>query len=281
MLSAVGGIAVFLAATGGGVFAGEPLVIEKQGSFFVNGKTVVSAFPSGAGTPMPGKITIDQMYVQYQIPQVRAPRAYPVIMVHGSAHTGKTYDETPDGREGWQTYFLRRGIPVYVVDHAGRARSGFDATPSNQARLDGSPQRIPSFPKFTDEDAWLTFRIGSVPFIPHATTQFPVEAFSQYSAQLVPNTETSLAGAGANTVDALAALVDKIGPAIVMVHSQSGGYGLSVASARPGLVKAVVSVEPRTCAVSDIRSVFTRLPLLTVFGDFIEGSPTDWAKIMA
>lgn len=283
VLSAVGGIAAFLAATSGGAFAGEPLVIEKQGSFFVNGKTVVSAFPNGTGTPTPGKITVDQMYVQYQIPQVRARRAFPVIMVHGSAHTGKTYEETPDGREGWQTYFLRKGIPVYVVDHAGRARSGFDPTPGNQARLDGSPQRIPRFQKFTDENAWLAFRIGAVSFIPHATTQFPVEAFSQYSAQLVPNTETSLNGEGANTVDALAALVDRIGPAILMVHSQSGGYGLSVAIGRPALVKAVVSVEPRSCAVSDsdIRSVFTRLPLLTVFGDFIEGSPADWAKIMA
>jgi pimeloyl-ACP methyl ester carboxylesterase len=282
VLSGVGGIAAFLGASGG-VFAAEPLVIEKQGSFFVNGKTIVSAFPSGTGTPAPGNITVNQMYVQYQIPQARTPQTYPVVMVHGSAHTGKTYDETPDGREGWQTYFLRKGIPVYVVDHAGRARSGFDPTPSNQARLQSNSPGIPSFTKFTDENAWGAFRIGSAPFIPYATTQFPVEAFAQYSAQLVPNTETSLSGAGTNTINALAALLEKVGPAIVMVHSQSGAYGLGAAIARPGLVKAVVSVEPRTCAVSDsdVRSVFTQVPLLTVFGDFIEESSNDWAKIMA
>jgi hypothetical protein len=37
-----------------------------------------------------------------------------------------------DGREGWATYFTRKNFPVYVVDHVGRGRSGFDPTPINQ-----------------------------------------------------------------------------------------------------------------------------------------------------
>jgi pimeloyl-ACP methyl ester carboxylesterase len=43
---------------------------------------------------------------------------------------------------------------------------------------------------------------------------------------------------------ATAALLDRIGPAIVLTHSQSGPFGWLIADARPKLVKAVVAVEP-------------------------------------
>ena len=251
--------------------AQKPLVLAKQGSFFINQEDLATAFPTPAGTPLPGHVSVKGMYVQYQIPQARNRAAYPVIMVHGSAHTGKTYEETPDGRMGWAEYFVRHGVPVYVVDHSGRARSGFDPT-----------ARVPGFTKFTNEQAWVRFRFGPQPFVPFANTQFPVKAQEEYYAQLVPNTETALPGAGQNTIDALAKLLDRIGPAVVMVHSQSGGYGIGAAIARPNLVKAVVSVEPRSCAASpaDIQSVFTHVPLLTMFGDFQKGDP-DWADRMA
>jgi hypothetical protein len=45
------------------------------------------------------------MYVQYWIPETLGTLP-PVIMVHGSSHTGKTYETTPDGREGWATYIV-------------------------------------------------------------------------------------------------------------------------------------------------------------------------------
>ena len=43
---------------------------------------------------------------------------------------------------------------------------------------------------------------------------------------------------------AVAVLLDRIGPAIVLTHSQSGPFGWLIADARPKLVKAVVAVEP-------------------------------------
>jgi len=262
--------------------AQKPLVLAKQGSFFINQEDIATAFPTGTGTPQPGHVSVKGMYVQYQIPQARNRRAYPVVMVHGSAHTGKTYEETPDGRMGWAEYFVRRGVPVYVVDHSGRARSGFDPTPTNQAKLESKAASVPSFTKFTNEQAWVRFRFGAKPFVPFANTQFPIKAQEEYYAQLVPNTETALPAAGQNTIDALAKLLDRIGPAVVMVHSQSGGYGIAAAIARPNLVKALVSVEPRSCAASptDVQSVFTHVPLLTMFGDFQTGDP-DWADRMA
>ena len=43
---------------------------------------------------------------------------------------------------------------------------------------------------------------------------------------------------------AVAPLLDRIGPAIILTHSQSGPFGWLIADARPKLVKAVVAVEP-------------------------------------
>jgi pimeloyl-ACP methyl ester carboxylesterase len=43
---------------------------------------------------------------------------------------------------------------------------------------------------------------------------------------------------------AVAALLDKIGPAIVLTHSQSGSFGWVIADERPKLVKAIVAAEP-------------------------------------
>ena len=263
------------------------MIIEKQGSFYVNAETIVSNFPSGVGNPVPGQIAVSQMYVEYQIPQTKGPRAYPIVMVHGAWHTGKTYDETPDGREGWRTYFLRQGFPVYVVDHVGRGRSDLNPTPSNQAKVQNNTSLIPNFAKATYESAWTLFRIGPAPFTPNPGTQFPVNSWDQYAAQIVTNTETSLepscSGLGtgcALTTSAIAALLDRIGPAIVMVHSQSGRFGISAAIARPDKVKAVVGIEPTSCAVSanQVQSVFTKVAFLSVFGDFVPGSI--WAGIM-
>src|SRR5215471_19667461 len=44
--------------------------------------------------------------------------------------------------------------------------------------------------------------------------------------------------------DALLALLDRIGPAILLVHSQAGAFGWPVADARPDLVKAILAIEP-------------------------------------
>lgn len=222
-----------------------PLVLAKQGSFFVNAGTVATSFPIGTGTPASGHISAKGMYAQHQIPQARDPQVPPII-------------------------------PVYVVDHAGHARSGFDPSPMNRAKLEGDAVPVPSCRRFTNEQAWTAFRFGPTPFIPYESTQYPVEAQDQYFAQLVPDTETSYPAGDRNMIDALATLIDQVGPAVVLAHSRSGAYGIRTAIARPDLVKAVVSIEPRSCALSDadVRSVFARVPLLTTFSSATSSAPT-------
>src|SRR5437764_1075402 len=95
--------------------ADEPLTIAKQGNFYIGGKYVEIK----GDTPMVG-----QAYVQFQIP-ARQTHSFPIIMIHGGSQTGSGWISTPDGREGWATYFLRRGYAVYVVDQVARGRSPY------------------------------------------------------------------------------------------------------------------------------------------------------------
>src|SRR5215470_16961484 len=102
-------------------FLTKPLVIEDQGSFFIGGVPKVTDYATvpPPGQPItPSQITIGQMYVQFEIPAKKKAKMPPVIMVHGSTHTAACLESTPDGREGWYPYFVRKGISTYLVDQA-------------------------------------------------------------------------------------------------------------------------------------------------------------------
>ena len=250
---------------------GGKLELEDEGSFFVNGQSVRSDYPGASlvtGPTPPGNIVVNQMYVHFRIPAGK--KGVPVVMVHGSQHTGMTYETTPDGREGWATWFVRQGHPVYVVDHSGRGRSGFDPTPVNAVRDGGAdPKGLPTFFLGPIDRSWANFRFGPAYPKPFPNVQFPLEAIDQYLAQLVPNSESTLKGGGANTVNALAVLLDKMGPAVVFVHSQSGLYGLDVVRKRASLVRALVSMEGgcETLTQDDASKFFSRVPFVSVWGD--------------
>lgn len=250
---------------------GGPLNLADEGAFFVNGKSVTSNFPGSSavtGAPPPGSITVNQMYVHYRIPAKR--RGVAIVMVHGSNHSGMTYETTPDGREGWATWFTRAGHPVYVVDQSGRGRSSFNPTPINAVRDGGADaKKMPSLFLGTVERAWANFRFGPEYPKPFPGLQFPLEALPQYLAQLLPNTETTLEGGGANTVDGIAALLDKIGPAVIMVHSQSGLLGLAAVRKRPALARGLISVEGgcESMTAADAKEAFAKVPFVTVWGD--------------
>jgi hypothetical protein len=151
-------------------FLTKPLVIEDQGSFFIGGVPKVTnyATPPGPATATqptgPSQITIGQMYVQFQIPQNKKRNMPPVIMVHGSSHTGACLESTPDGREGWEPYFVRKGISTYVVDQSGRGRSGFDESVIHEAAAlikNGDSAKgqamLPGFGRITDNGAWTAW----------------------------------------------------------------------------------------------------------------------------
>jgi pimeloyl-ACP methyl ester carboxylesterase len=247
---------------------GGPLTLADQGSFFVGGRKIHTDFTAApmADLLKPGDITVDQMYVQYMIPA--AVRGAPVVMMHGFNHTGVTFETTPDGREGWATYFVRKGHPVYVVDQPGRGRSGFDPTPLNRAKTTGDASGQPSVPLYPMQSAWINFRFGKDYPVPFRGVQFPLDSLDAYAKQLVPNLEGTL-GKPTQAADDLAALLDRIGPAVLIVHSQAGAIGLGAAVQRPDKTLALVDVEGNCipAVADDVERVFTRFPVLSVFGD--------------
>lgn len=269
----------------GGDAARPPLVLRAQGSFFVGGEDRFFPYTSAVETPppgvfAPGQVRVNQMYVHYQIPAVRDARRSPSwIMVHGAAHSGATFESTPDGREGWNDDFLRHGQAVYIVDQVARARSGFDLSPLALARRTGDASLVPNVLIFPQETAWTAFRLGPVPGTAYSDTQFPIEAAGAYFAQLVPEFRAPLIADDRLNVEALAKLLDRTGPAIVLTHSQSGLYGWDTALKRPDAVKGIVAVEPRDCALpaGDV-AVLARRPILIVFGDHVQES-ANWLPV--
>jgi len=148
-------------------FLTKPLVIEDEGSFFIGGVPKVTNYATVPGpnqAPAPNQITIGQMYVEFQIPAAKKRNAAPVIMVHGSSHTGACLESTPDGREGWLPYFVRKGLSTYVVDQSGRGRSGFDESVIHEAEamikssdVAGAAAKLPAFGRITDNGAWTAW----------------------------------------------------------------------------------------------------------------------------
>lgn len=213
-----------------------PLVIREQGSFAVGGTLVTAPgtfdpIAQGAFTPTPDPagqtLRGDHAYVFYQVPANARP--LPLVLWHGHGQSGRTWETTPDGREGFQTIFLRRGFPVYVLDQPRRGRAAKSTQP---LQLTATP----------DEQMWFgIFRLGVWPdFYPGVQFSRDSSALDQFFRQSAPNTGPYDRGVN---VSAVAALFGKIGPGVLVTHSQSGTLGWRTAIASRN-VRAVVSYEP-------------------------------------
>ncbi|KAG5642698.1 hypothetical protein H0H81_010508, partial [Sphagnurus paluster] len=74
--------------------------------------------------------------------------------------------------------------------------------------------------------------------------QFAIDTYTvELFASMMPSL-TSQAEAAEKMKAAGAKLLDQIGPAILLTHSQSGQYGWALADTRPSNVKAIVALEP-------------------------------------
>jgi pimeloyl-ACP methyl ester carboxylesterase len=210
----------------------EPITLSDHGWFFVGGQYVErenGTFQTGG------------MYVEHFAPEtVRRP--YPVVMIHGGAQTGTNFTATPDGRRGWVHDFLRAGYAVYVVDQPERGRSG---------HMHGSDGSFPLLRYDTQRVEQRFTAPAASKLWPQAAhhTQWPGDGvkgdpvFDQFFASQVEML-TDRTAIETLTRDAGAALLDRIGPAILLTHSQSGPFGWLIADARPELVKGILSIEP-------------------------------------
>jgi pimeloyl-ACP methyl ester carboxylesterase len=219
-----------------------PLSIAKEGYVFAGGKY---------STVKDKKVMSGQLYAEFQIPS-QMTHPYPIVMVHGGGQSGANFTGTPDGREGWAQFFLRDGYAVYVVDQPGRGRAAYQPDLYGALPAGGNPETIQQ--RFTSVERYKLWPQA------HLHTQWPGGGepgdpiFDQFVASQLPGIPDFTLQQVLNR-DALVALLDKIGPAILLTHSQSGAYGWPVADARPDLVKAIVAVEPSGPPFIDIQTV--------------------------
>lgn len=209
--------------------ASGPLVIQAQGSFSVGGTVLATPGdydnnqPTAAGQTFHG----DHLYAFYQVPQ--NAKAMPIVMLHGAFQSARSWETTPDGREGFRTLFLRRGFPVYLVDQPRRGRAG-------NSTVAASLEPTPNDQLFFDQ-----FRLGKWPnYFSNVQFDRKAETLDQFLRAVTPNTGPFDVGV---TSDAMSALFTKTGPAILFTHSQGGGPGWLTAIKNPN-VKAIVALEP-------------------------------------
>ena len=253
-----------------------PLAVDRIGSFHVGGRMIrLDDLPLRERVSTPGgpphrvdpngEIFIGQMYVQYV--RLATPRAAcPLLLWHGGGMSGASWESTPDGRPGWQTFFLRAGFDTYVSDAVERGRASFAPF----------PQIYPEAPYFrTARELWEdTFRFGPAgswrpdPALrrPYPGLRFPVDAFEAFLSQCVPRWSCNDALIQA----AYDALVRRLDPGVVILtHSQGGNFGLAAALHAPERVRAVISLEPSGAPdpASEDPAKLREVPHLFVWGD--------------
>jgi pimeloyl-ACP methyl ester carboxylesterase len=260
----------------------RPFTLREQGSFYVGG-SIEFRDPNSTTVNdqrfVPGNIAVNHMYVQYQIPAGRRYR-YPIVLMHGGGHTAKVFETTPDGREGWYTSFMRRGFSTYAVDAPNRGRSGYDPTQRYKVTLGlAEPNTLEPGNIYSQQAAWVAFRWGPSFGVPYPGTQFPLAFMDQYIAQSLP----SYRDAAANTRIAadLVALLDRIGPSILLGWSTGGTNVRDAAIQRPNLVKGLIAIEGGASAPPGSEGVLTRIPTLHMVGDFMSQASNDALKAFA
>jgi pimeloyl-ACP methyl ester carboxylesterase len=107
-------------------------------------------------------------------------------------------------------------------------------------------------------------------------SQFPNEGYENFVKQNVPRWTTT----DDAIVAAYIAEIDRVGPCIILFHSQAGTFGFKVAQARPDKVKALIAVEPAGVGDPAHVDVLKNIPTLFIYGDYIDRD-SRWPKIRA
>ena len=163
----------------GAAFAAEPqpLVIAEQGVFAAGGtvKQNPGKFDPYKWNAEGQTLHGDHARVFYQIPE--NAKKLPLVFLHGAGQSMATWQTTPDGREGFQNIFLRRGFPVYLLDQPRRGQAG-------RSTVDMEVKAAPD-----EQLLFGIFRLGIWPdFFPNAQFSRDPAALEQYFRQATPNT---------------------------------------------------------------------------------------------
>lgn len=274
-------LAMSLFASNAGAMS-RPVTIANQGSFFAGGKVVTAPgiYKDAESTNFDGEtLHGDAAYVFWQMPVKAKKNA--MVFLHGYGQSGKTWETTPDGRDGFQNIFLAKGYKTFIVDEPRRGRAGNSTVPAN---LTAQPQ---------DQLWYDNFRIGQWPgYYDNAAVPRDEESRAQFFYQMTPDTGKFDVQVVA---EAMTAVMEKAGDGVLVTHSAGGGPGWLTA-AHNSKVKGVIALEPGTFpfpkgelpAIEATTSPFPasgmevsdeefqkllKIPMVVYFGDNIKTGP--------
>jgi pimeloyl-ACP methyl ester carboxylesterase len=273
------------------------LHLRGYGSFYIQGNTVpVTATEAGLGGA--GLRMINQMYVQFMKPQAQNGKKHaPIVFVHGGGLNSKSWQTTPDGRMGWDEYFVRQGFDTYLADQVSRARSGFDGRIYNDVRAGLLPITVqPLISNAADTAFWNNFRWGTTPCTvspcyatttPHPGIRFPMSTVGvgnagsnlQFLDFGTPGLNATLSGAPApndpagfyNTPAQMAELANELGGAILVGHSESSAFPTRAAlQAGSHGVKGIIQLETGCFGNLTAAEIATlaKIPIYIQYADF-------------
>lgn len=275
-----------LAVLGSNSVKAKDISVKEIGSYFVGGEEVsLNGLPitevvyTKGGKPEKsdpnGQFEVGQMYVQFV--KLSNPKAkYPLMMWHGGGFTGTGYESTPDGRPGWQSYFLKAGHNVYISDAVERGRASWAKYPEIN-------QGPPLFR--TKEHAWTQFRIGKIyngtdknKSTIYEDQKFPAQSFDNMVKSGVPRWITSDKWTQKAYNDYVAGFNEGV---VIIAHSQAGNFAVNAALANPGKVKALILIEPSGAPDPDKFNIagLKDIPHLYIWGDYLDKPEVaGWAK---
>ena len=238
-------------------------------------------------------------YAQYYIPQ--NSYNYPIIMWHGMGQSGRSFESTPDGREGYMAMLPRRNWAVYIIDQPRRGRAGRTRTTLENSEL--------FITEAYESETWNAFRNGiwkkpNKPYL-YEGVQFPSDpdSIEQFFRQQTPNTGIEPYSSEYEQFmgRTMADLLKRTGPAILMTHSAGGPLGWTTGLIAEELIKAIVAYEPGDFIFPEGEEIeyiespldyirdnynpkriptnefikLTKFPILVVWGDNISTEPTN------
>jgi pimeloyl-ACP methyl ester carboxylesterase len=188
-----------------------------------------------------GMFMTDQVYVERWSPPDGSYQPEPILMIHGGGQTAVNFDTTPDGRPGWAAWFVEHGYTVYLFDQPARGRSAFHRDEHPVQTFRDAALRLEEY--FTAPAAYGKWRqselhtqwpgagrVGDPIFDRFYASQVPWILDQVYAEELVAEVGTRI--------------LDEIGPAVLLTHSQSGPFGWHLADRRPELVRGILAIEP-------------------------------------
>jgi len=169
---------------------------------------------------------LNPLFVQYLLP-AQSRHRYPIVFIHGGGGQGTDWLETPDGRDGWVDYFVADGWDVYVVDRPGHGRAQSNSTCGNGMVRVGNSAPISRL-STSAPSVWP----GGAP----TPTNDAVVGWTASSAT-APYCGDALAA------EKISALLDEIGPAVLLAHSAGGGSTFRVPDLNPSKVIGILGFE--------------------------------------